>query len=234
MSEDGDSGVQHERTGETEPENNRDSDLLIRNGTTSGMMRGQTRNSIKLTPDSPPQVFEAIIGRLKNNPEYKDWAPTGEALLKEYFESGKKEANEDVQKALDKLNSIVQENMSGGTGMHHNQGGNYVRDINSDAEMNDDDHGDAADAGSSNDAGAGDSNDGDMYSIDIYAKKKKKIGYVGIRSMLREINTEMVSMEKEKKALVSFYEKKVADLEDTIFELRKDRASAEDGGQFWA
>jgi len=231
MSADGDSGVQHERTGETEPENNRDSDvgrLLTRGGTTSGTMRGQTRQSIKLTPDSPPDLFKGIISRLKNNAEYKKWAPTGEALLKEYFESGKKEANEDVQTALDKLNNIFQENMSGGTGMHHNQGGNYVRDINSDAGMNDDDH-DGAEM--NDDAGGAEMEE---QSIDIYAKKKKKIGYAGIRSMLREINTEMVSMEKEKKALVSFYEKKVADLEDTIFELRKDRASAEDGGQFWA
>jgi len=230
MSEDGDSGDQHERT-------------VIRDGTTSGTMRGQTRQSIKLTPDSPPDLFKGIIGRLKNNPEYKKWAPTGLTLLEEYFESGKKEANEDVQTALDELNSIAQKNMRGGTGTHHNQG-NYVRDINSDAEMNDDDpdnaemndddHGDAADAWSSNDAGAGDGGAADMESIDIYAKKKKKIGYAGIRSMLREINMEMVSMEKEKKALVSFYEKKVADLEDTIFELRKDRASAEDGNQFWA
>jgi len=226
MSADGDSGVQHERTGETEPENNRDSDvgrLLTRGGTTSGTMRGQTRQSIKLTPDSPPDLFKGIISRLKNNAEYKKWAPTGEALLIEYFKSDKKKANEDVQTALDELNIIAQKNMRGGTGTHHNQG-NYVRDINSDAEMND--RGDA-------DADRGDA-DADMYSIDIYAKKKKKIGYAGIRSMLREINTEMVSMEKEKKALVSFYEKKVADLEDTIFELRKDRASAEDGGQFWA
>jgi len=232
MSEDGDSGNQHERTGETEPENNRDSDggrLLIRGGTTSGTMRGKTGNSIKLTPDSPPQVFEGIIRWLKNNPEYKDWAPTGEALLIEYFKSDKKKANEDVQTALDELNSIAQKNMRGGTGTHHNQG-NYVRDINSDAEMNDDvdDHDSAKMEPDDDDA------DADMYSIDIYAKKKKKIGYAGIRSMLREINMEMVSMEKEKKALVSFYEKKVADLEDTIFELRKDRASAEDGNQFWA